>query len=109
MGLLSFLSNSRCAPRSERRKKKNRCTELSSSELASSLETIHAGHGKFQNDQIGTQIARFLEGNLIKAERAPSAGVNAVVANEDLDGLRIHIETLLYCGDDSRGVFGQNL
>jgi CheY-like chemotaxis protein len=32
---------------------------------------------------------------LIKPEQAKAAGVNAVVAKEDLDGLRTHIETLL--------------
>jgi CheY-like chemotaxis protein len=32
---------------------------------------------------------------LIKPEQAQAAGVNAVVAKEDFDELRIHIETLL--------------
>jgi CheY-like chemotaxis protein len=32
---------------------------------------------------------------LIEPEQAQAAGVNAVVAKEDFDGLRIHIETLL--------------
>ncbi len=46
---------------------------------------------------------------LIKPEQAEAAGINAVVAKEDLDGLRIHIETLLHHGDDSRRVYGQTL
>jgi DNA-binding NarL/FixJ family response regulator len=46
---------------------------------------------------------------LIKPEQAQAVGVNAVVAKEDFDELRIHIETLLHHGDDSRGVYGQNL
>jgi CheY-like chemotaxis protein len=44
----------------------------------------------------GAPIILFtVSAGLIKPEQAEAAGLNAVVAKEDLDGLRIHIETLL--------------
>jgi flagellar hook-associated protein FlgK len=43
------------------RKENNRCFEHSGVELAGSLETVHAGHRKVQNNQIGTETLHFLK------------------------------------------------